>query len=327
MNRIKRFDEKIILPTKVKKDPNVYYVIKVIEYKDPKDFVDGGQLGRDYIHPEIFNFENDADKEAQRLFNDKYKGMDLQIIQVNLKDGTSTTTTSDKSTTTEPETTTTTPETTTTTPEVRTETAPKKMPMDVYIKLKNQQQNKKLRQQNPQAFHKQMSVTSDLYSKYMTSKEKSDYLLSEIAKELKMDVSEMKDPTEVEMRIKSSKSQKLKTLIAELEKLYPKQLSSNYRPAPVIDSYTYTNKIMRFNEGIIAMAGTIAVILCGIAALRGVARNPVNQTGPKVEWFKIGKKSIPHPLKSAEQDKITYKKPYVEDPKTQLGSFFGTKAS
>ena len=82
---------------------------------------------------------------------------------------------------------------------------------------------------------------------------------------------------------------------------------------------------MRFNEGIIAMAATIAVVLSGIAALRGVARNPVNQTGPKVEWFKIGKKSVAHPLKSAEQDKITYKKPYVEDPKTQLGSFFGTK--
>jgi hypothetical protein len=326
MYRIKRFDEKIFIPET--RPTDTHFVIKIIDHRDPKDIKDGGQVGRDYIYPKLFKYEKDADFFAQKLdrgeLGDEFKGKDIQIVPI-VDSTTSSTTSSAVSSTTTP-----TPDTSSDKPESTVkepvkEPVEKKIPMDLYIKLKNQQQSKKLRQQNPQAFQKQMSITSDLYSEYKTSKEKSDYLLSEIAKELKMGVSEMTDSKEVEMRINSSKSQKLKILITELKKLYPKQLSSNYRPAPVIDSYTYTNRIMKFNEGIIAMAGTIAVVLAGIAALRGVARNPVNQTGPSVEWFKIGKKSVPHPLKSAEQDKITYKKPYVEDPKTQLGSFFGTK--
>lgn len=324
MYRIKRFDEKIFIPETRATD--THFVIKIIDHRDPKDIKDGGQVGRDYIYPKFFKYEKDADFFAQKLdrgeLGDEFKGKDIQIVPI--VDSTTSSAVSSPTTPT-PDTSSDKPESTVKEP-VK-EPVEKKMPMDLYIKLKNQQQSKKMRQQNPQAFQKQMSTTSDLYSTYMTSKEKSDYLLSEIAKELKMDISEMTDAKEVEARIESSKSSKLKILTNELKKLYPKQLlNSNYKPAPVIDSYNWKgNRIMRFNEGIIAMAATIAVVLSGIAALRGVARNPVNQTGPSVEWFKIGKKSVPHPLKSAEQDKITYKKPYVEDPKTQLGSFFGTK--
>jgi hypothetical protein len=325
MQRIKRFDEgKIYLP-EVKPTGSVYFGIKIIDHKDTKELKDGGQLGKDYIYPKVFEFEKDADIFVQKLANDEFKNKDIQIIHLYLE----------KSPTTSSPTTTDTTSTDTETTTVSTEpgkssgeTKPvdKKMSMDLYLKLKNDQQMKKLRQSDPAKFQKQISLTSDIYSKYKTSKEKSDYLLSEIAKELKMDISEMKDVAEVEARIKSVNSKNLQNLINELQKLYPQQLKSNYKGAPVIDSYKWnSNRILRFNEGIIAMAGVVAATLCGLAALRGLFRRPTNQTGPGQEWFKIGKRSIPHPISGAELKTTTYKKPYVIDPNRQIGSFFGTK--
>jgi hypothetical protein len=85
MQRIKRFDEgKIYLP-EVKPTGSVYFGIKIIDHKDTKELKDGGQLGKDYIYPKVFEFEKDADIFVQKLANDEFKNKDIQIIHLYLE--------------------------------------------------------------------------------------------------------------------------------------------------------------------------------------------------------------------------------------------------
>lgn len=318
--RIKRFNEKLILPEE-HPDKNTLFAIKVIDLNNKRGDKEGNQEGKDYFHPQIYQTDADAYRAAQEL-SQKYKGYDVEIVHLQ-KPNTTPVTKEEP----EAESTTNQDEPSVETPKSTETESKKKISMDDYIRRKNAAQTKKIRYANPQ---KDFGVPIDdkMLSVFKNEKEKSEYLLQEIAKELGVNIDELKDPQEVEKMIKSKKSTRLTKLLAELEKLYPKPLLKGNKPLPTLDNYNWKrpNRILKLNEEIIASLLGISATICGLAFLYGrYVKKPTNQTGPDVEWFKIGNKSIPHPLKSAEQKKVTYKKPFVTDPNIQIGSRWGTK--
>ncbi len=312
--RIKRFNEKLILPEE-HPDKNTLFAIKVIDLNNKRGDKEGNQEGKDYFHPQIYQTDADAYRAAQEL-SQKYKGYDVEIVYLQKPNTTPVTKE-------EPE-----AESTTNsnqdkpsleTPKSTETEGKKKISMDDYIRRKNAAQTKKIRYANPQ---KDFGVPIDdkMLSVFKNEKEKSEYLLQEIAKELGVNIDELKDPQEVEKMIKSKKSTRLTKLLAELEKLYPKPLLKGNKPLPTLDNYNWErpNRILKLNEEIIASLLGISATICGLAFLYGrYVKKPTNQTGPitgnKRKWF------------DAELDKTTYKKPIVTDPSIQIGSRWGTK--